>query len=299
MSNSCNNNTIFIKQPSQQDANACNNNSCLGISYTDPVGCGKIGKRDSREKVREQIKNLVLLRLGAPVLKIELDDQNLDAAVDLALLEFEEYAGREYFNYYVFPTTPGKSVYTMPADVGFIRQVYYREQPSITFNASDLGGVLPIEYYYPGGAYSSIQGGLMDPNTPLYGHAGEWSLYKGYEQLYNRLASQLGGWEWVDGFCNIKLYPTPCRCNTVMVHYLQKKTDFKQVTTAMIEGAFFHTMQMLGRVRGKWTNIPGPSGGLTLDGPALLAEAKEGLTQWRQDLINRWGDGPQGLIFMD
>jgi hypothetical protein len=291
---------MFIRRPGQQDVNNCAkcNGGCSDIGFTDPACCGKIGKRPCREKVVEQIKDLVLLRLGAPIVRIELDDQNIEAAIELALLEFEEFAGREYFNYYVFNTTPGKSVYTMPPDVGFVRQVYYREQPSLTFNASDLGGVLPIEYYYPGGSYSSMQGGLMDPNAPIYGHAGEWVLYKQYEQMYSRLSSQLGGWEWVDGYCNIKLYPTPCRCNTVMVHYLQKKYDFKQVTTVMIEGAFYHALMMLGRVRGKWTNIPGPAGGVQLDGQQLLQEGKEGLTQWRQDLIYRWGDGPQGIIEM-
>lgn len=299
MSNSCNANTLFIKQPSQQDASNCCKGNCATGSLIEPVGCGKIGKRPNRDKVKEQIKDLVLLRLGAPVIKLELDDQQLDAAVDLMFLEFEEFAGREYFTYYVFNTISGKSVYTMPADVGFIRQVYYREQPFATFNASDLGGVLPIEYYYPGGAYSSMQGGLMDPNTPIYGRAGEWFLYKQYEQMYNRLSSQLGGWEWVDGYCNIKLYPTPCRCHSVIVHYLPKLPDFKRVMTVMVEGAFYHTMEILGRIRGKWTNIPGPQGGLQLDGPALLAEAKEGLAKWREDLINRWGDGPQLPFLLD
>ena len=299
MASNCTSNTLFLKQPSQQDANnCCNNGSCSSLGLTDPAGCGKIGPRPNRGKVREQIKDAVLLRLGAPVVKIELDEQNLDGAVDLALMEFEEWAGREYFTYYVFNTIPGKSVYTMPPDVGFIRQVYYREQPFLTFNASDLGGVLPIEYYYPGGAYSSIQGGMMDPNQPIYGQAGAWTLYRGYEQLYQRLSSQLGGWEWVDGFCNIKLYPIPCRCNTVIVNYLQKKPDFKQVNTAMIEGALAFAKEMLGRVRGKYTNIPGPQGGIQLDGPALLAEAKESLAKWRDDLLTRWGDG-QLPISMD
>lgn len=40
-------------------------------------------------------------------------------------------------------------------------------------------------------------------------------------------------------------------------------------------------------------------GGMQLDGPALLAEAKEGLEKWRTDLIYKWGDGPQGSIFLD
>lgn len=287
---SCGSNTLFISRPSQQDANDANCNSDCG-SITDPVGCGNIGRRPNRGKVREQIKDAVLLMLGAPVVKIELDDQNLDGAVDLALMVFEDYAPREYFNYYVFNTTPGKSVYTLPADVGVVRNVFYRKQPGLFFNASDLGGALPIEYYYPGGAYASMQGGLMDPNQPIYGRMGEWVLYKQYEQMYSRLSSQIGGWEWVDGYCNIKLYPTPCRCNGVIVHYLQKKPDFKQVTQGMIEGALIYAKEMLGRIRSKFGGvIPGPGGPITLDGQALLAEAREDKEKWEEKLIYRYGD---------
>ncbi len=266
----------------------CGNGACIGL--TDSVGCGKIGPRKHRELVREQIKDYVQLMLGAPVLRLELDMQNLDAAVDLSLQVFEDYAGAEYYNYYVFNTTPGKSVYTLPADVGIVRNVYYKEQPSLTFNASDLGGALPIEYYYPGGSYASIQGGLMDPNQPLYGRMGEWALYKQYEQMYSRLSSQIGGWEWVGGYCNIKLYPIPCRCWPVIVHYLQKKPDFKQVTQSMQEGALIFAKIMLGRIRSKYKILPGPAGGTQLDGEALLEEAKVEKLAWQNDLIYRYGD---------
>lgn len=294
-------NTLFTNRPSQSMADSCNScdpNSGLGIS--DPAclcGPGKLGKRPCREKVREQIKDYVLLKLGAPVIKIELDDQQLNAAVDFALQVFEDYAPREYYNYYTFRTTPGKSVYTLPNDIGLVRNVFYREQPGLFFNGSDLGGVLPIEYYSPGGSYASMQGGLMDPNQPIYGRMGEWVLYKGYEQMYARLSSQIGGWEWVDGFCNIKLYPTPCRCSTVIVHYLQKKPDFKQVTQAMQEGALCHAKEMLGRIRSKYTNIPGPDGGVQLDGFQLIQEAREDQEKWEERLIYRFGDLP--YISMD
>ncbi len=291
MSN-CNNNTLFLNRPSKNQTQSCCNSADCSLGLTDAVGCGKIGKRKNREKVREQIKDYVLLMLGAPVVKVELNEQNLDGAVDLALQIFEDYAPREYFNYYVFNTTPGKSVYTLPPDVGLVRNVFYKEQPSLTFNASDLGGALPIEYYYPGGSYSSIQGGLMDPNQPIYGRMGEWVLYKQYEQMYNRLSSQIGGWEWVGGLCNIKLYPIPCRCNPVIVHYLQKKPDFVQVTQAMQEGALAFAKIMLGRIRSKYKTIPGPQGGTQLDGDTLLQEGNQEKKDWQADLIFRYGDLP-------
>lgn len=279
--------TLYINKPSKDTPN-CSNNTC--ISLTDPVGCGKIGARKSRELVREQLKDYCLLMLGAPVVEIELDQQNLDAAVDMAMMVFEEYAPSEYFNYYVFRTTPGVSVYKMPPDVGLIRNVYYKETGDFGFQGSDIGGALPIEYYYPGGAYSSIQGGLIDPTQPLWGNAGSWALYKGYEYMYTNMSSQIGGWEWIDGLCNIKLYPIPCRTSCVSVHYLQKKYDFKQVNYALMSGAYAFARIILGRIRSKYTQLPGPQGGVQLDGQALLAEGNADLKEWMQDLIKKWGD---------
>lgn len=310
--NSCSPNTLFITQPTKRMADECSSLGTCGqgltqkyVPFNNPVAfCspGGLGPRKNREKVREQIKTYVLAKLGAPVIKLELDDQQVDIGIEYALQVFEDYAPREYFNYYVFQTTPGKSVYTLPPDIGLVRNVFYKEQPGLMFNASDLGGVLPLEYYYPGGAYSSLQGGLMDPNQPIYGRMGEWTLYKMYEQMYSRLSSQIGGWEFVGGpgtnpGCAIKLYPIPCRCQWAVVHYLQKRPDFKEVTQAMMDGALWSVMEILGRIRSKYTQIPGPSGGVQLDGAALIQEAKELRDKWIDNLIVRWGDLP--YISMD
>jgi hypothetical protein len=260
----------------------------LGVS--DPVNKSDLTPRRSREIVREQIKDYVLLMLGAPVVKVELDNQNLDACVDLSLQIFEDYCPREYFQYYVFRTNPGQSVYCMPPDIGMIRNVFYKQTGTFAFQSSDLGGALPIEYFYPGGAYASIQGGLIDPNQPMWGRMGEWVLYKQYEQMYARLASNIGGWEWLGGLNQIKLYPVPFKAHPVIVHYLQKQKDWKQVTQAMQEGALCFAKQMLGRIRSKYSNIPSPSGGQQLDGQTLLQEAIQEKKEWEERLLTRFGD---------
>src|SRR5205807_2528738 len=97
----------------------------------------RLSTRRNRERTRGQIKDYVLLMLGAPVVKIELDEQQVDLAIDQAMKIFEEYAPREYFDYYTFNTTPGKSVYEMPPDVGLIRNVYYKQTPEFAFQAND------------------------------------------------------------------------------------------------------------------------------------------------------------------
>lgn len=287
----CNNNfTVLGSYP--------NNNPCP--SFANGAGCGsssdgacndpKITPRRNRGKVIEEIKDYIFTMLGAPVVDLELTDQQVEILIETTLKIIEYYAPREFFQYYTFRTTPGKSVYEMPPDVGYIRQVYYRQTAEFAFQASDLDGAIPIEYFYPGGAYSSISGGLIDPIQPIFGRMGEWHLYKMYERSFAKESSGLGGWEFVGGYRNIKLYPIPQKAYAVMVHYIQKCKDWDRVNLAMLEGGLAHTKIALGRIRSKYATLPGPSGGIQLDGDKLLAEGLEEYKQWKEDLIYKFGD---------
>lgn len=284
-------NTLFIPRPSQEEFNALCGNSCNNLGPTDPLV--KIGPRKQRQKVREQIKEYVLTMLGAPVLPLELDDQQIENCIDFALQIFEEYAPMEYFQYYSFYTTPGQSVYNLPPDVGFIRHVSYKETANYAFSASDLGGVIPLEYM-GAGAYGSIAGGI-NPQQPVWGKMGDWVMYKTYEDMYNRISSQQGGWEWLAGYNTIKIFPTPYRTYPVIVRYLQKKPDFAQVTQAMMEGSLALCKIVVGRIRSRIQNPPGPNGGVQLDGQQILQEGLDEKKQWQEDLIYRYGEplGPK------
>lgn len=282
------NNTLLLRKPTQDVTNCGNTNYNLGP--TDPLDISKLGARPNRGKIRGQLKDYVLLMLGAPVVQIELDEQQLDLAVDASLQILEEWAPREFFRYYVFNTVPGKSIYEMPADIGYIRNVFYKETGTFSFQSSDLGGAIPVEYFYPGGSYASIQGGLIDPVQPIWGRAGEWQLYKGYEQMYSRMASNIGGWEFYGGYSNVKIYPIPYRVHRVIVNYIQKNMDWPRVQSVMQEGALAFAKIMLGRIRSKIKNPPGPNGGVQLDGDTLLQEGIQEKKDWEDRLITRFGD---------
>lgn len=304
MGNCSGSSTLVVGRPSQAKyEQLCS----TGGTKTGASGCGtgacnapvaphdrKLGPRKHREKVREDIKDYVLLMLGAPVVKVELDAQQLDLAVDQSLMIFEEYAGPEFFDYYNFNTTPGKSVYKLPDDVGIVRNVFYKEQASFAFQSNDLDGVVPVEYMYPGGA-SGAMGGMINPVQPMWGKMGEWVLYKQYEQMFSRISSNIGGWEWVSDLGHIKLYPTPCRCQRVMVHYLQKCKDWKQVNQAMQEGALAHAMIMMGHIRGKYQQPPGPGGGMSLDGDYMRTKGWELKVKWQEELLTRFGQWQQPI----
>ena len=283
-------NTLVIGTPSQYNMpNKTCNSTCSDLGPFDPWNKNELSPRKKREQVREQLKDYILHKLGAPVLKIELDEQNLDRCVDYALRVFEEYAPREYFSLYTFISNPGKSVYELPADVGIVRQVYYKQAATFAFQATDLDGAIPIEYFYPGGTYASIQGGLIDPIQPIWGRMGEWVLYKQYEQMYSNISSNIGGWEFVGDMGQIKLYPTPVAPQIVIVQYLQKMKDWKEVSLAMMDIALAEAKEVLGRIRSKYTQPPGAPAG-QLDGATLLQEAQHEKEKWKEEILTRYGD---------
>jgi hypothetical protein len=289
----CSPQTLVITRPTGIGNNGMGcGQSCNNIGPTDWITEKPLGQRRKREIVIEQIKDYVVLMLGAPTIGLELNEQHIDLAVKQTLKIMEYFAPREYYNYYNFITNPMQSVYKMPDDVGYIRNVIYRQVPEFAFQSQDLQGAIPIEYFYPGGAYASIQGGLIDPIQPIWGRAGEWVLYKQYERMYTRVSSGLGGWEWVSDFGHIKLYPIPYRAYHVVVHYMQKQKDWNDVTLAMQEGALAHAKMMLGLIRRKYRNPPGPNGGIQLDGTEMYQEGKEEYEKWKEELLTKWGDLP-------
>jgi hypothetical protein len=283
---SCSNTTI-LNRPNQNGMSVMKcNTTCKSSNNTCPTG---IGSRHKREKVKQEIREYILYMLGAPTLPLELDEQAIDFCINQALKIIESYASRDYFNYYVFNTSPGKSIYEMPPDIGFIRSVEYKNFGQFAFNANELGGSVPLEYFY-GASSNGFGNGFMNPIQPVWGQAGEWVLYKQYEDMYSRVSSNLGGWEWVSGYRHIKLYPIPNNNSKVAVHYLQKCKDWEEVTQAMQEGALSYAKEVLGRIRSRIKNPPGPGGGIQLDGDQLLAEAKEERKQWMEDLIYKFSE---------
>ena len=278
----CSPNTVVIAKPT--------NNNCGPSCPGAPCDTPGLSPRRTRGKVIDELKDYVQLMLGAPIVDIEMTEQQLELCVNQALKWFEYYAPTEFFNYYTFITNPGQSVYQMPPDVGYIRQVNYRATPEWAFTSADLQGSIPIEYFYPGGAYASIQGGLIDPIQPIWGRAGEWHLYKQYERMYTRMSSGLGGWEFLGDYRTIKLYPIPYRAYHVSVHYLQKCKDWNEVHLAMQELALAHGKMIVGRVLRKYKNLPGPNGGVQTDGAELYQEGKEEFEKCKENLLTMWGD---------
>jgi hypothetical protein len=249
-----------------------------------------LSARPNRDVVREEIADYILLSLGAPVVRIELDRQQLTLCVDEALKRFEEHAPKSSFDNYYFDTVAGQGRYKLPCDVGIIRRVDFRPAGQCNGGyggAMGLGGASGLSipfagsFYYPSGSFGGVYGGATrgygsaGMHSHFHANIGEWVLVQSYQELFTRISSGEPSWEIASGNTLI-IYPTPRRGSmTVVVNYLQRMRDWPEANSWMKDYALAHAKEILGRIRSKFDRYVSPGGGVTLDGQALLAEAQQ------------------------
>jgi len=260
----------------------CNNNN----SAID--NCDGVGDRKSRERVRLQLHDYILLKLGAPVIEVELDSQGIDLIISEAMDIYSNWAPLELWDFLTIRTTPGKSVYELPDQVGLVRDISYQEQPDFPFGGTELGGQIPLEYLYGGNGF----GGAVNPVAPIWGSTGEFTLFKQYLQNFNKISSRIGGYQLLNNGKHIKIYPVPCgTCSTIIVHFLQACKNFEQPYQALREGCYALAEIMVGEIRSKYTNIPSAgAGGVVLNGESIMARGREDLAKWEEKLMNKFSD---------
>ena len=247
-----------------------------------------LSRRPHREPVREEIASFVVMMLGAPKVKVELNRQQLSLAVDQALKIYEQNAPRKDFDWYTFTTVPGQSRYKLECDIGIIREVVFgagRCGPAGTYNAI-LGdnSVMPyVGGMFPGQS-SSNRGGSVIPGM---GSMTDWAIFKGYEELFTRMTGGEPSWDYAPDNALI-LYPNPQRALSVTVHYLQRQRNWQDVDYWIKRYALALAREMLGEIRSKFDRYVGPSGGTTLNGESLISRAKEEQATLEQQILDKF-----------
>jgi hypothetical protein len=254
-----------------------------------------LGERPRREEMREEIADYVLARLGAPVVRVELDSQQLSIAIDEAIKRYERGAPKSEYEWFYFNTVPNVTRYKMPCDIGFIRDVQFREAHNCFDGASAVEVMVDgttIPFY--GSAFSNFglsvrASGYPNRVGPAHVDVGEWHLFQSYNKLFQRLSSREPSWE-ISGDHTITIFPIPKASRTVGVQYLQRKKDWGDTHHWIKNYALALAKDMLGRIRSKYDRYVSPSGGVTMDGPALIQEAREDMKELEENLMNLGND---------
>lgn len=236
---------------------------------------------------RDEIKQYILSSLGYPVVSVELEESNLQQAIDTAINEYLSTGAVEiaYAELPILDQT--NNVFDLPEDVGTVKGVVF----NTPFQAA-AGGTDDIFSF-------AVAASPIGPQYSSYLHASS-NLAIFYEYLQNRdriIGNQIT-FKVVDN--KLYIWPFPKYASHLLIEYSKNAfgildKDNKGISTSNAWGinwirkmALANSKGMLGKIRGKFSQVSGGPGGenQTLNAQELVAESKEEIEKLKEELYD-------------
>ena len=252
---------------------------------------------EERNRITEEIQ----IKLGAPMMDVELADQHYKLAIDLALRKYRQRSGNAVIDdYFHLELKLDKSEYDLSMG---------SEDADIQRN---ILAIQDIHLRSTGNAGSGV-GSELEPFQAQYtntflqqsGRAGGLGVYDAIAQHYELIGRIFGSeyqYTWNRVRKSLRIHRRPKADIDVIVECYVEKDEFELFgdTYALpwIESyALAQAKIMLGDIRSKYANYAGPSGGAQLNGDALKADGTAELQQLEDDVKNH-REGSTGLGFV-
>ncbi len=229
---------------------------------------------------RDSIKKQIMHLLGDQMIEVELDNEHLDLAVDLAvekLRQRSDGAVKEEFLFLTLQTD--QNTYTLPQEVQEVRKIYRRG-----IGAHSAGGINfdPFE-----AAFSNIY--LLQAGRT--GGLATWDLFSQYQETIGRIFGSEVNFIWDYAARELTLIRKTRREEDIALHvYLHRTEDVILSDPYMRpwarDYALARSKLMLGEARSKFSSgLPGPGGSVVLNGEQLKQEAQQELDRLENDLV--------------
>ena len=232
----------------------------------------------------QTINDYVLAQLGYPIVAVELTPFQIKICLDEAASKLDYYAPQWANQFAVFDAVAGENLYELPAFlVNNISNITYKKDMLGPLNYSNgaLGYDMSLAFFGQNNLFK---------NTSL----GDFYLINQYFEIMRRVLSQDGSWSIVDNRF-VQLYPTPTETPTGVI------IEYRAINSNTLHHAYRNWIQryslasakgILGRIRGKYKTVPGPSGGAQMDGESLVRESAEEKVALMEELISAIQEGP-------
>ena len=212
---------------------------------------------------KEDLKEYISRRLGAGTVCVELTDDHLDDAVTVA---------EEWWQMWVGVT---KAVLITLTDG--------TEYPASSI-ATDIDSVVDVIFeLYDDGLEKIFDwaGVEINPYTYVYGGGGDYGAlvqYMQYREMGKRIVSADRDWEWFEEEQKLIISPRTTGGEKAVVIYLSTQMDYNRLATyewlLFRNYALATAMKTLAIIRMKFSDKPSATGGFSMDGDALWANAE-------------------------
>lgn len=272
---------------------------------TDPVstvpsymelGVGTDGSADERRNLVSQLKSL----LGYPIIEVELTKEQIDVAIDNALMELRYKSGLGYKRGVFFlDVEPHLQHYILSdATVGFnkIVDVLYLYRMTSAYLGTGIGagiyGQIAIQQLYTYGKFDLVS----------------YHLVAGYIELMKQLFATEVQFSWDEYSRKLSIYKDFFIRERVLVDAVVEKTEQELLVDRwsakwIQKYALAQCRLILADIRGKYTTIVAAGGTVTLNASDLRATAEREMQECQDEIDNYivsnkedWGVGSDFII---
>lgn len=223
----------------------------------------------------------IQLLLGDQMVEVELDEEHLNLAIDMAIDRVRQRTtGGVEESHVFFTLQPDQDVYTLPEEIQEVEKLYRRG-----VGANSTGGTNfdPFE-----AAFSNIY--LLQAGRT--GGLATWDFFAQYQETIGRVFGSEINFIWDNYNHKLTLVRRPTAEEDVLCKVWMKKPadviiddDYSKVWVR--EFALAQSKIMLGEARDKFPGgLPGPAGSVLLNGQQLKTEGTADLERLEMELQN-------------
>jgi hypothetical protein len=245
----------------------------------------------SLKTLKQEVFDYAAAMMGSGMVDISLDPIHYETAYTRAVGKYRQRAQNAHEEAYVWiDLEENQDIYTLPAEVTEVRQVFRR-----TFGS--VGG---------DSAFDPFSSAVINTYILNLGGSGGLATWEMYTQKLELAARMFGG------YMNFTFNPSTKQIKlvrnitssgeTILLWCYNLKPEIQLLTELQIsqwikDYTYATCKFMEGEAREKFQSIAGPNGGTSLNGSAMKSEAQQMITELEEDLKN-YIDGSDPLSFV-
>lgn len=260
--------------------------------YSTAIDTSKLGHNLLSDTIEfnpfeQTIKDYILGILGYPVVRVELTDFQLKTAIDEAVTEIDYHAPFWATQMATFQCSGGINQYMLPLHIAHsLNYVVYKKT---LLSIQNQAGTLEFDFFV-----KYFQDNFLFSDFDIPG----WYMTQMHLESTRKILSQEGSWDLINGNV-LQLAPTPVQGEDVILvfrgldtgtmHPFYKKW-IQKYALAVAKG-------ILGEIRSKFSSLPSPGGGASLNGAALKQESEKEKETLKEQLLSEIEEPPVFTLF--
>lgn len=242
---------------------------------------------------REKIKKTVMAMLGYPSVDLEIEDEQMEVAIDNAVSNYRAWSSASKEEAFLhLKLLQSQSVYTLPNDVEIVRKVLRRGNGVASAgNTIDPFSLSYSNTYLLSAVRGSGGGGLLT-----------YELYHDFDKTVGRMFGREITFTYNPVTHKLLLERDIRGDEDILLHVYQNRPEIilfemQSVYPWLRDWVLAECMEMIGRARGKFAAVVGPQGTITMDGDTMRNEAAT-LKEQLKTRLHNFEDGSNVLGFI-